>query len=95
MAELRRQDGVGARALEFAILIAARSGEVFGATWDEIDPDAKIWTIPGARMKAGQEHRIPLPTRAHAILGWSAQTSLRDGLSAAIAQPTAAGVDVD
>lgn len=60
MAELRKREGFGARALEFAILTAARSGEVRGATWDEIDFKAKVWTIPGERMKAGKPHRVPL-----------------------------------
>lgn len=60
MAELRLKEGVSARALEFAILTAARSGEVRGATWSEIDLEAQVWTIPGERMKAGKEHRVPL-----------------------------------
>ncbi|WP_137154850.1 site-specific integrase [Rhizobium sp. FKL33] len=60
--------GVGARALEFTILTAARSGEARGATWAEIDLMAKVWTIPAARMKAGREHRVPLSARAVAIL---------------------------
>lgn len=63
MAELRAQPGIGARALEFAILTAARTGEVIGATWAEVDLDAKVWTIPGERMKAGREHRVPLCAR--------------------------------
>lgn len=60
MARLRDAEGMGVRALEFAILTAARSGEVRGASWDEIDLEAGIWIIPGNRMKAGKEHRIPL-----------------------------------
>ena len=60
LVELRQQDGMGARALEFAILLAARSGEVRGATWSEIDLDAGVWTIPANRMKAKKEHRVPL-----------------------------------
>jgi integrase len=60
MADLRKREGMGARALEFAILTAARSGEVRGATWDEIDFKAKLWTIPAERMKAGKKHRVPL-----------------------------------
>ena len=59
MAELRQQDGVAARALEFLVLTAARTGEVVGATWDEIDLKAKTWTIPASRMKAAREHRVP------------------------------------
>lgn len=58
--QLKAQAGMGARALELAILTAARSGEVRGATWAEFDLDAATWTIPGDRMKAGKEHRIPL-----------------------------------
>lgn len=68
MADLRTREGMGARALEFAILTAARSGEVRGATWDEIDLAAKVWTIPASRMKAGKTHRIPLPAGAVALL---------------------------
>lgn len=60
--KLQAQDGAGARALELAILTATRTGEVLGARWEEIDLDEKIWTIPGERMKAGIEHRIPLTT---------------------------------
>ena len=68
IALLRRQGGIGPLALEFMILTAARTGEVTGATWDEIDLTAKVWTIPGARMKAGKEHRIPLSARAVEII---------------------------
>lgn len=68
MARLRTADGMGARALEFVILTAARSGEVRGATWAEIDLDAKAWTVPAARMKAGKEHRVPLSAEALALL---------------------------
>src|SRR5262249_15622582 len=53
---LREQEGIAARALEFAILTAARTGEVIGARWDEIDLLDKTWTVPGTRMKAGREH---------------------------------------
>jgi integrase len=60
MVALRQQAGLGARCLEFAILTAARSGEVRGATWQELDLKEKHWTIPKERMKAGKEHRIPL-----------------------------------
>jgi hypothetical protein len=60
MKALRHQPGMGARALEFVILTAARSGEVRGATWAEIDLDEAIWTVPAERMKAGKEHRVPL-----------------------------------
>lgn len=63
---LRQQAGIAARALEFAILTAARTGEVIGATWDEIA--GEVWTIPAARMKAGKEHRVPLSPAAVAIV---------------------------
>lgn len=68
MAALRDVDGMGARALEFAILTAARSGEVRGAKWAEIDLKAGVWTVPGERMKAGREHRVPLSPLAVALL---------------------------
>lgn len=68
MEDLRKQQGIGARALEFAILTAARSGEVRGAVWSEFDLEAGIWTIPGERMKAGREHRVPLCARAIEIV---------------------------
>ena len=55
-------------AFEFLVLTAARSGEVRLATWDEIDTDARTWTIPAERMKANQEHRVPLCARAMQIL---------------------------
>jgi integrase len=65
---LRENGSLSALALEFAILTAARSGEVLGARWGEIDLTAKVWTVPAARMKAGREHRVPLSDRALAIL---------------------------
>jgi integrase len=68
MQRLRKQPGMGARALEFAILTAARSGEVRGATWAEFDLDGKIWTIPAGRMKAGKEHRVTLNAAAVDLL---------------------------
>ncbi len=60
MTDLRQRKGIAARALEFTILTATRSGEARGAEWSEIDLTSKIWTIPADRMKAGREHRIPL-----------------------------------
>ena len=60
MAGLRAREGLAARALEFAILCAARSGEVRGALWSEINQEEAIWVIPAERMKAGKEHRVPL-----------------------------------
>ena len=68
MAALRQYPGTAARALEFAILTAARSGEVFGARWEEINLAAKVWTVPGARMKSGRDHRVPLSDQAMALL---------------------------
>lgn len=68
MADLRGRPAVSARALEFAILTAARSGEIFGAHWDEIDRDKKVWIVPAERMKAGTEHRVPLSPRAMEIV---------------------------
>lgn len=64
----RQAASVAAYALEFAILTAGRSGEVLGARWDEMDLDAKVWTVPAARMKGGREHRVPLAPRALEIL---------------------------
>lgn len=66
--ELRVREATAARALEFAILTASRSGEVLGMTWSEVDLDAGLWTVPAARMKAGREHRVPLVGRAIEIL---------------------------
>ena len=68
MAKLRQREGMAAKALEFLILTATRSGEVRGATWDEIDLDAKIWTVPAERMKAAREHVIPLCADAVKLL---------------------------
>lgn len=68
MAALKTQQGAAARALMFTILTAARSGEVRGATWDEIDLKAKLWVIPAQRMKMGKEHRIPLSEPALKLL---------------------------
>jgi len=66
--ELSKRPGIAARALEFSILTVARSGEVRGATWSEIDFDKKIWIIPAQRMKARKEHRVPLSSGAIRIL---------------------------
>lgn len=66
--DLRQREGISARALEFSILCASRSGEVRNATWAEIDLAAKVWTIPAERMKAGKEHRIPLSAEAVSLL---------------------------
>lgn len=68
MVDLRSRDAVAARALEFLILTAARSGEVLGAHADEIDLGKHVWTIPADRMKSGREHRVPLSSRAVEIV---------------------------
>jgi integrase len=68
MSELRAVPGSAARALEFLILTAARTGEVLGANWDEIDLDNRTWTLSAARMKAGREHRVPLSQQAMSLL---------------------------
>ena len=68
MASLRASEDSAARALEFLILTAARSGEVRGMRWSEIDADLCIWTIPAPRMKAGRQHRVPLSSAARRIL---------------------------
>jgi integrase len=68
MAELRQERSIGALPLEFAILTAARAGEVLGATWGEIDFGSKTWTVPPSRMKGAREHRVPLSDAAVAVL---------------------------
>lgn len=68
MVRLRAMEGTGARCLEFAILTAARSGEVRGARWSEVDFKAKTWTVPAERMKMKREHRVPLSDAALALL---------------------------
>ena len=92
--DLRKQKGCAPLALEFLVLTAARTGEVIGAKWGEIDLQAKLWTVPADRMKAGKEHRVPLCNRAVEILtsikseraaggfvfpGWKAGTGLSNG----------------
>jgi integrase len=68
MAELARLDSVSARALAFTILTAARTGEVIGMHWREIDTEAGLWSVPGERMKAARTHRVPLSDAAMAII---------------------------
>ena len=92
--KLRGRKGSSALALEFMILTAARTGEVRGARWQEIDLSTKVWIVPADRMKASKEHRVPLCDRAVEILnsiksnrnpdgyvfpGWKAETGLSDG----------------
>lgn len=66
--QLRKREAVAALALEFGILTAARTGEVIGATWSELDLNKAVWTLPAERMKVGKEHRVPLSRRAIEIL---------------------------
>lgn len=68
MAKLREQDSIAAKALQFTILTAARSGEVLGAVWGEIDLAEAVWVVPASRMKARKEHRVPLSAEAVALL---------------------------
>ncbi|NMM04765.1 site-specific integrase [Polaromonas sp.] len=68
MVDLRKREGTAARALEFTILTASRSGEVRGASWEEVDLKAGVWTVPSERMKSGKEHRVPLTESAIQIL---------------------------
>ncbi|MDA9967202.1 tyrosine-type recombinase/integrase [bacterium] len=97
--KLRGRKGSSASAMEFMILTAARTGEVRGAKWQEIDLTIKVWTIPADRMKAGKEHRVPLCDRALQILnsmksnrnpdefvfpGWKTGTGLSDGAMLAL-----------
>jgi integrase len=68
MVELRKRNSISASALEFTILNVARTGETIYARWTEFDLQRKLWTVPGERMKAGKEHRVPLSDRAIQIL---------------------------
>ena len=77
MTELRQRDAIAAGGLEFAILTAARTGEVIGARWPEINCAERVWIIPGERMKAGRDHRVPLSKPALAIV--DAMAGIRHG----------------
>lgn len=77
LTRLRSRHAMAARALEFTILTAARSGETLGATWAEIDLERRVWTVPALRMKAGREHRLPLSDAALELL--RPLNELRDG----------------
>jgi integrase len=77
MTELRQRDAIAARGLEFAILTAARTGEVIGVRWPEINCAERVWIIPGERMKAGRDHRVPLSKPALAIV--DAMAGIRHG----------------
>ncbi len=78
MARLRESSGTAARLVEFITLTAARSGEARLMTWDEIDFEEAVWTVPAERMKAGREHRVPLCDRAVAILRAQQQRATGD-----------------
>jgi integrase len=78
MADLERQEGVAALALRFAILTAARTGEVIGVRWSEIDTGAAVWTVPGGRMKGGREHRVSLSESALAVVREAARLRERE-----------------
>lgn len=75
MAELARREGIAAKALAFLILTAARSGEVRGMSWGEIDLATAVWTVPAGRIKAGKEHRVPLTAAALALLGEAGESN--------------------
>ena len=75
--ELRRSEATAALALEFLILTAARTGEVLGARWDELDLDVGVWSLPAERMKSGRAHRVPLSARTLEII--EVLKPLRDG----------------
>lgn len=75
---VRAQTGIGARALEFTVLTAVRSGEALRASWPEIDFDAAVWTIPDERMKAGREHRVPLSAACIELLRKLEQAKLSE-----------------
>lgn len=68
MKQLEVQPGAAALALRWTILTAARTGETIGATWQEIDAETGLWTVPGDRMKSGKDHIVPLSTRAQTLL---------------------------
>jgi integrase len=78
ISQLHKQDGIAAKCMEFTILTAARTGETIGATWDEIDLNAKTWIIPAIRMKAEREHRVPLSIDALNILNDMSSTRIND-----------------
>jgi integrase len=80
IADLRGRESIASRALEFAILTAARTGEVLGARWSEVDLDARTWTVPEGRMKAGRQHRVSLSDAAIAVLGHMRQHRRDDDL---------------
>jgi integrase len=80
MAKLRAKEGAATALLEFIVLTASRAGEARGASWDEVDLDAKVWTVPANRMKGARVHRVPLTDRVVAILAEMAKLKRDDGL---------------
>jgi integrase len=84
MTKLRRQEGVAALALQFTVLTAARTSEVTGATWGEIDIDNTLWTVPASRMKAQREHRVPVSDGALAVLRVARGLSIDAGPNAPV-----------
>jgi integrase len=78
MNRLQQQQSLGASALELCILTAARSGEILGMRWPEVDFEKGVWTVPASRMKAGREHRVPLATRAITILRGLEETKVSE-----------------
>ena len=89
MAALAEREGAAARALGFLVLTAARTTEVIGTRWGEVDLDAGMWTVPAERMKAGREHRVPLSTPALALL--RDQLPLADGPASVVFQSGSKG----
>lgn len=79
MDAVRKQGGTAARALEFCILTATRTGETLGARWSEIDMKGAVWTVPADRMKAAKEHRVPLSDAALTVLATMAPLRPKDG----------------
>jgi integrase len=84
MTDLRQQSGVAAHPLDFAIMTAARTGEVVGARWGEFDTQAAVWTVPAERMKAKKEHRIPLSSSALNVLREIAKLRTNGGPEATV-----------
>ncbi len=92
---LREREAMAALALEFLILTAARTGEVIGARWSEIDLKAQVWTVPADRMKSDREHRVPLGARAVEVLEKAAATSNRSPAAFIFPGPRKRGSLVD
>jgi integrase len=89
LTSLREQEGIAARALEFTILTAGRTGEVIGARRSEFNMREKLWAVPAIRMKAGKEHRVPLPDRALDVISTETPARRRLCVSWRSIRPTA------